>query len=198
MKRLITLVVCLGFLVFAGLAGAYPYTFDMGANSWVDTSGTNSVLEMYADVNPNLDSIIYALDEGESNTFFYATFGTTEGWINADDKNPGTLISYVDFDNPDVTEAVGGTSIGFSALFSFKQGWNLTWDDPVVVDFGSGGQFQIELSDVGYESWWWQGPDGSADVYATVTLNTSPVPEPSTLLLLGFGLLGLAGFRRKE
>ncbi len=29
------------------------------------------------------------------------------------------------------------------------------------------------------------------------SLEVSPVPEPSTLLLLGAGLLGLAGFRRK-
>lgn len=191
---------CAVVLVFGvvGTVSATQYTFDMGDNSWVDTSGTDNALQMYANVNPNLDNVIYSLQEGESYTFYFATIGTTEGWINNDDVNPGTLTAYVEFDNPDLMQAIGGTSIGFSAWFHFVQGWNLTWNDPVVVDFGNGGQFTIELSDVEYSSWWWQGPNGSADVYATVTLDSAPVPEPSTMLLLGMGLLGAAGFGRKR
>jgi len=199
MKKILMLLSTV-ILIFGMLdtASATSFTFDMGANSSVDTSGTNNALHMYAEVNPNIDDIIYSLQEGKSYTFYFATIGTTEYWINNDDVNPGTLTASIDFDNPDLVQAVGGTSIGFSAWWYFVQGWNLRWNDPVVVDFGNGGQFSLELSDVGYRSWWWQGPDGSADVYATVTLNSAPVPEPATILLVGIGLFGLAGFGRKQ
>lgn len=199
MKKLLVFLCALSLVLgVSGIAGATPYTFDMGADSNVDTSGTNAVLAMYAILNPNLDDIIFSLEEGESNTFFFATFGTTEGWINDDDLNPGSLTAHVDFDNPDLIQAIGGTSIGFTAGWNFFQGWNLTWDDPVVVDFGAGGQFEIELEDVGYTGWFWTGPDGTADVSATITLNSAPIPEPATMLLLGAGLLGFAGLGRKK
>jgi hypothetical protein len=113
--------------------------------------------------------------------------------------DPGNMTAWVDFDNPDLIQAVGGKSIGFKGGFLWNiHGWNLTWDDPVVVDFGNGGQFALELDDVGYSSWGWQGPAGSADVYATVTLNSAPVPEPATVLLIGTAFLGFGLFRRRQ
>lgn len=42
----------------------------------------------------------------------------------------------------------------------------------------------------------WLNLGGGGDVHFITFVNT-PVPEPSTLLLLGSGLLGLAGFRRR-
>ena len=202
MKKILVFL-CAVTLVFglAGMAEATPYTFDMGTNSQVDTSGTNSVLQMYANVNPNLDNEIFALEEGESNTFYFAELGTLEDWIDTDDLSLGNLVAYVDFDNPDFVQAIDGRSIGFASTANWNryyQGWALAWNDPVVVDFDAGGQFTIELSDVHYISGFWQGPDGSADVYVTVTLNSAPVPEPATMLLLASGLAGMGVLGRKK
>ena len=62
MKKLLVFL-CAILLVFGatGIAGATPYTFDMGADSSIDTSGTNAVLAMYAILNPNLDDIIFSI-----------------------------------------------------------------------------------------------------------------------------------------
>ena len=57
----------------------------------------------------------------------------------------------------------------------------------VGVDFGNGGQFTIELSDLDYSKGWWQGPEGEKTVTAKVTLNSAPapVPAPAAAWLLG-------------
>ena len=193
-------------LGFAGLANATPYSFDMGAGSWVDTSGTDRALEMGAIINPDLDVLNFLLNEGESFDFLFATLYTDECWINRDDVKPGGVTAYLDFDNPDIWGSVGGMSIGFSAGFHFHQGWFLTGNDPVVVDFGNGGQFTIGLSDTGYGSWWWRGPAGNAPVYVTnlakapteLTPNPAPVPEPATVMLVGTGLLCMVVFGHKR
>ena len=197
MSRILTLLNIV-FLTFAliGSAGAAPFAFDMGDGSSIDTSGTNDVLQMNADVNPNLGDINYSLTDGASFTFDFATIGTTEGWINSDDVIPGDLTAHMQFDVPDVTHSVDGMSVGFSGYWNFVQGWALNWN-PVTVDLAGQGQYTIELSDVAYASWGWQGPDGSANIEATVTYDTVPVPEPATMLLLGVGLIGFAFVTRR-
>ena len=187
--------VILGF--YTGNAAAAIYPFNMGPGSSIDTSGTNDVLRMdVVNINPQLDDIIFSLEVGQSHSFYFATIGTTESWINRDDIDPGVVTASLVFDNPVLVQVIGGESVGFSCLWHFFQGWNLTWEDPVNIVLNSGLDFSVELSDVGYKSWFWQGPDGTANICATVTLNA--VPLPTTLFLFGSGLLGLIAIRRRR
>jgi hypothetical protein len=207
MKKLIATIVCLGMIGFAGLANATPYSFDMGADSSVDTSGTVDVLQMYALMNTDLDDVLFDLNVGESYDFYFATIGTDEIALGSEDYDTGTLTAILDFDNPDIDQSVLGGSQGMTTIITYGtvfytytlSGWSVVWADPVIVDFGNGGQLTIELDDL-IHSAFGGDPSGSEDVYARVTLNTapSPVPEPSTVMLVGTGLLGMIAFGRKR
>ena len=190
------------------LAQALPYEFELGSGSWINTTGTNSALQLYAIVNPDLDNISFSLSEGESSSFKFATVGTTESWINDDDINPKTVTAYIDFDSPDhVSDIISGTSVGYTGILSFTQGWNLKWNDPILAETTDGLKFSIDLTDVSHYNLLWQGPSGSADVYAKIRLISGPnsnadlpssVPDADIMWLLGPAFIALGLLGRKK
>ncbi len=197
MKKCLKTFALLGCMAILACGPAWAYVFEFGDSSTIDTSDTSDALWLNSVViNASLDAIALDLEVGQSSgPIYFATIGTTETWINSDDLQPAAVTAFVDFDTPDLTTPLDGTSVGFSSFWQFFQGWNLVWEEPVHIVTGSGLDFTVDLSDVFYSSWFWQGPDGTADIYADVTLNA--VPIPTTLLLLASGLAGLVGMRRK-
>ena len=64
--------------------------------------------------------------------------------------------------------------------------------DPAGLSF-TGDMTQMQVFS---GAWYTSGAGGNVSVSA-ITVDGTPVPEPSTMLLLVSGLIGLAGYRRK-
>lgn len=65
---------------------------------------------------------------------------------------------------------------------------------PVTIDFGAGGSFVVELSDL----WFFHTGGLNTDAMITLTAAPTAVPEPATLAMLAIGLLGFGMVRRRK
>ncbi len=93
---------------------------------------------------------------------------------------PNTFTWAIQLSNADIVS--NGVGFGFGVTF---------YNPPTV---GSSGNFAWEFS----SGTWTQETDSAIFMNYGARVVASPVPEPATMLLLGSGLIGLAGYGRKK
>ncbi|MFO7570168.1 MAG: PEP-CTERM sorting domain-containing protein [Smithellaceae bacterium] len=181
-KYLATIMVLCGLLIIVGNSWALPITPDT-LPRWTGTNNDNmnaSEIASYVGYNGTL-SELYKQNVGEgSDSGNFAASYETSFYNTPDDPKDATI-----------THVVGSAYITGLPLYLYVKDGN---HDPAFYIFDItnvwNGTDTIYLTD------FW--PGRGAISHVTILGKVSAVPEPVTLILLGLGLLGVAGFRRKK
>jgi len=163
----------------------------VAANDWYYTNyGLEfSNVYMYWDSRDAFDNIGVANDSSSMPDYNggigYFYFADTTDYVTVDWTTISSQDIYLDVYN---TSNILVDSYFYSGSGTSSGTTTLAGSDIAMMSFhDSGGQVGISTLSYDYDGF----TDGQND-------DTAPVPEPSTILLMGAGLLGLVGYNRKR
>ena len=206
MKRILLMTIVMLVVAFSSVQShaiiLFEENFESDLSAWTGKLGGDHSGEIVADPLADSNNVLTFTDvTSYGDIFTLNTFTSAVGEYRLSFDYLGLLsdgtTEYGGFIGYSLNAEPGywlaGTKSGYPVLLQDTGVW-----EHIVIDFFSGGNIQLKIED-----FWCSSPVSGDAFFDNIVLENPtqvPVPEPTTLILLGFGLIGIAagGIRRKR